>query len=56
MKIKTLLIAVAFAASFMAPDYATAQPKPKKPKPDFTGKKEDAKEEAKESQSLIEKK
>ena len=48
MKIKTLLIAGAFAASFMAPDYATAQPKPKKPKPDFTGKKEDAKDDAKE--------
>ena len=48
MKIKTLLIPGAFAASFMAPDYATAQPKPKKPKPDFTGKKEDAKDDAKE--------
>ena len=48
MKIKTLLIAGAFAASFMAPDYATAQAKPKKPKPDITGKKEDAKDDAKE--------
>ena len=48
MKIKTLLIAGAFAASFMAPDYAMAQPKPKKPKPDLTDKKKEAKNDAKE--------
>ena len=48
MKLKSLLIAGAVAAAFMAPEYATARPKPHKPKPDLTDKKDDAKEDAKE--------
>ena len=48
MKLKTLLIAGAVATAFMAPEYATAHPKPHKPKPDLTDKKEDAKDDAKE--------
>ncbi|MGB1788279.1 MAG: hypothetical protein ACPHP2_02860 [Limisphaerales bacterium] len=48
MKLKSLLIAGAVAAAFMAPEYATARPKPHKPKPDLTDKKDDAKDDAKE--------
>ena len=48
MKLKSLLIAGAVAAAFMAPEYATAHPKPHKPKPDLTDKKDDAKDDAKE--------
>ncbi|MGB1744251.1 MAG: hypothetical protein ACPHL9_05175 [Limisphaerales bacterium] len=48
MKLKSLLIAGAVAAAFMAPEYATARPKPHKPKPDLTDKKDGAKENAKE--------
>ena len=46
MKLKSLLIAGAVAAAFMAPEYATAHPKPRppKPKPDLTDKMDDAKE------------
>ena len=47
MKLKSLLIAGAVAAAFMAPEYAIARPKPHKPKPDLTDKKDDAKEDAK---------
>ena len=47
MKLKSLLIAGAVAAA-MAPEYATARPKPHKPKPDLTDKKDGAKENAKE--------
>tara|TARA_B100000459_G_C8481895_1_gene159067 strand:- start:245 stop:544 length:300 start_codon:yes stop_codon:yes gene_type:complete len=48
MKLKSLLIAGAVAAAFMAPEYVTARPKPHKPKPDLTDKKDDAKDDAKE--------
>ena len=48
MKLKSLLIAGAVAAAFMAPECATARPKPHKPKPDLTDNKDGAKENAKE--------
>ena len=48
MKLKSLLIAGAVAAAFMAPEYATARPKPHKQKSDLTDKKDGAKENAKE--------
>ena len=48
MKLKSLLIAGAVAAAFMAPEYATARPKPHKQKTDLTDKKDDAEDDAKE--------
>jgi len=44
MKLKSLLIAGAVAAAFMAPEYAMAHPKPRPPKSDLSDKKNDAKE------------
>ena len=44
MKIKSLLFIGAIATAFLAPDYATAKPKPKPQKPDLSDNKEDAKE------------
>ena len=48
MKLKSLLIAGAVAAVFITPEYAMVHPKPRPPKPDFSDKKDDAKEGGKE--------
>ena len=48
MKLKSLLIASAVAAAFMAPEYAMAKSKSRPPKPDLSDIKYDAKDVVKE--------